>query len=115
MKQLPAYAVILVGICLLGGAAYDEQRGIALESSRHSDPWTRLVRRQDRPERFRDIMQFEWLRGAIALCAGLVILGLERRMDRLDPFSPRFAGNAAIDDLDATLAQEQRRRKQPLK
>ena len=110
-----AYLLVLLGCIFIADATYDEQqRGVANAVSprggRHY-----VISRADDPEQFRNLMAYQWLRGPLFLCGGFIILGFCRRADRLDPFSPDFAGSDALDDLNRTLTEEERRRHQPLK
>ena len=107
MRYIP-HIMIFVGICLLGHAAYDEHRGVVVSRFR-------LVQRTEDPQRFRSLMLSEWLRASIFVCAGFVILGIYRRADRLDPFSPDFTSNSALDELDQTLTDEQRKQRKPIR
>ncbi|MES2569019.1 MAG: hypothetical protein V4710_03070 [Verrucomicrobiota bacterium] len=121
MNRIIAYSLILLGVFLLGDAAYDEHRGIAgaaspdgLLTGVSSHP-PNVVKQAEDPQGFRDLMLYQWVRAPLALCAGLFILGLCRRADRIDPFSPDFAGNQALDELNRTLTEEQAKRHRPLK
>jgi hypothetical protein len=53
--------------------------------------------------------------GPLVLCAGSIILGICRHADRIDPFSPKFAGNAALDELNEALTKEEEARHRPLR
>ena len=109
-----AYIMIALGIYLLGDAAYDERRGIAEARSPSRNSRPNVVKRAEDPEEFRNLMQYQWLRAPLILCAGFIILGICRRADRLDPFAPDFAGNSALDELDQTLTEQQEKRRRPL-
>lgn len=121
MNRLVAYVLILIGTVLLGDAAYDEQRGIAEAAS--PDPTgtssmahvPNVVRRDEDPKGFRNLMLYQWLRAPLFLLGGLFILCLCRRADSLDPFSADFAGNQALDELNRTLTKEQAKQHRPLK
>ena len=121
MNRILAYGLILLGIFLLGDAAYDEHRGIAEAASPDglltgvSTSAPNVVKRDENPQSFRNLMLYQWLRSPLALCAGLIILGLCRRADRVDPFSPDFAGNDALDELNRTLTDEEQKRHRPIK
>ena len=74
-----------------------------------------MAKRRDDPAAFRDLMTYQWIRVVLAFSAGLILLGLCRRADRLDPFSDSFAGQAALDELARSLSEEQEKRRRPLK
>jgi hypothetical protein len=59
-------------------------------------------------------MTYQWLRGPVFVCGGLVILGICRRAERLDPFSRTFVGSASLDELERTLKEEEEKRHRPL-
>jgi hypothetical protein len=48
-------------------------------------------------------MAYQWTRGSLPLLAGFIILGICRRTDRFDPFSPDLAGSDTTrsDDRNA--------------
>ena len=120
MNRIFAYGLIMLSVFLFGDAAYDEHRGIADAASPDgllsgfSSHLPNVVNRSEDPKGFRNLMLYQWVRAPLALCAGLFILGLCNRADRTDPFSPDFAGNQALDELNRTLTEEQAKRHRPL-
>ncbi len=106
-----AFAIMIFGICLLALALLDEHRGETVMRRRYT---SYTIKRGENPERFRDAMHYKWGRGAVWVCCGWIILGICRRADRSDPFSPDFAGNDALDELHKSLDREEERRKRPL-
>jgi hypothetical protein len=108
-----AYGLILFGLVLLCAAARDEHRGVAEAGSpsRYGAVHMNIISKRIDPKNFRNLMEYEWGRGAVFLCGGLILLNFIRRMDRLDPFSPNFEGNSALDELNRTLTEEEERRK----
>lgn len=90
-----AYAFILAGLIYLADATYDQYRGIASVSSRSQ---VYVASRADKPMEFRSLMGYQWTRGSLALLAGLIILDICRRADRLDPFSPDLPHSDPLDD-----------------
>ena len=116
MKWFP-HVFILLGIALFGQSAYDEHRGVVSIC-----PPTRIgflhreqASRKEDPKRFRELMAYEWATATIILFAGFVMLGICRRIDHLDPLTPEFRGTDALDDLERTLDNEERRRHRPIK
>ena len=59
-------------------------------------------------------MTYQWYRGPLFIFGGFIILGLCRRADRTDPFSPDFAGSDALDNLNRALTEEEKRRQRPI-
>ncbi len=110
-----AYILILLGLILIGDAAYDEHRGIASATSPTRSAQYNIVARSKDPEQFRNLMTYQWVRGALLLLGGLIVIGICQRADRIDPFSPHFAGSDALDDLNRTLTEEERKRNHPIK
>lgn len=71
------------------------------------------VRKADAPREFRDIMTYKWIRGSLVLIAGISFLSIRRSMDKLNPFSPDFAGSAELDEPGRVLDEEEKRRRRP--
>jgi hypothetical protein len=112
-----AFARLLMGfsLFLFAHAAYDEDRGIAAPPfvpSRYSRP---IERRDINPVMFRALMTYEWECPFAFFMAGAIILGMVRRADRCDPFSPAFAGKAALKECERTLDAELRKKHSPLR
>src|SRR5271168_4368217 len=96
-----AYAIILVGLIFLALSAYDEHRQIASVVNPIGYYPARLtVKKADNPKQYRDLMTYEWLDVIGALGAGIILLCMCRRADKLDPLSPDFAGNPELDELE---------------
>ncbi len=112
MKHVFAFIIILLGVCLFGHAAYDEHRGMTRPGTRGS--YRIIVKRED-PQGFRNVMTFRWIMASVVMCAGFVVLGLSRRVERLDPFDPDFKGNSALDELNDELTKEQEKRRRPFR
>jgi hypothetical protein len=110
-----AYILIVIGLIFVADAAYDEHRGVADALSPGRGSRRHIVACSDDPEQFRNLMTYQWVRGPLFLVGGFIILGFCRRADRLDPFSPDFAGSDALDDLNRTLTEEEQRRHRPIK
>jgi len=108
---------LVMGVVMLGLAARDEGRGVATVTGPTRMGFlnpNRATRAED-PKRFRELMTYEWVAASIYTLAGLVMLGICRRIDRLDPLDPEFRGTDALDDLDRTLDKEERQRRRPIK
>jgi hypothetical protein len=60
-------------------------------------------------------MNYQWFGAGLFLCAGFAILGIRRRLDRCDPFSPDFAGNRALDECERVLDAELEKKHRPLR
>jgi hypothetical protein len=74
---------------------------------RNFDRTTVRVYKSESPERFREIITSRWYMVCACLGGGVLMLVIARRADRLDPFSPHFAGNQALDDLGDTLRKKE--------
>jgi hypothetical protein len=107
--------LILWGLFLLGAAAYDEHRGIATLRDLRNLTNPRIAKRAEDPQKFRNLMTYQWFRGGAIFLGGVIIVRIGRRLDRLDPSSKHFAGNRAFDELDRVLDEEQERRRRPLR
>ena len=67
-----------------------------------------VASRSEKPDEFRGLIAYEWIRGFLLLGAGGILISVCRRADELDPFSPRFAGKADVEDLGRTLDQKKK-------
>ena len=110
-----AYILIVTGLFFLGDAAHDEHRGVADAQAPGAGAIRHVINSEDDPAQFRNLMAYEWFRGPLFLAGGFIILGLCRRADRLDPFSPDFAGSSSLDDLNRTLREEEEKRRRLLR
>jgi hypothetical protein len=108
MRSL-AYLLIALGSILLLLAAYDEHREIASVMAPSRSMILIIVKKSDNPQEFRNLMTYQWLRGFFLLGAGVIILGIVRRADRLDPFSPDFVGKTEVDKLGQMLDEKKKR------
>jgi hypothetical protein len=109
-----AFFLIGLGLWFFVDAGRDEWREIAEAISPRGGE-TMVIPKADDPEQFRNLMVYQWWRGVVVLIAGMVILGIVRRADRLDPFSPDFRGSNALDELDQSLKEQERRHRRPFK
>lgn len=105
------YLLILIGLFCLVDAAYDQYRGVASTSTRSSQY---IEKKADKNSLFQNLMIYQWGRGFLFFSGGLIILGICRRSDCQDPFSPNFSGSPAIDELNRSLTEEEEKRKRPL-
>lgn len=113
--RLLAYILFGFGLIYLADAAYDENRGVADVVSPTGYGHRFAVKRAEDPEQFRNLMAYQGVRGTLFLMGGFISLGICRRADRCDPFSPDFAGKPALDDLNRSLTEEDEKRHRPLK
>jgi hypothetical protein len=102
--------MILLGIILLALAAYDQYTGTASATGFGPGGATQFAKKAEQPDTFQRIVAYEWLRGSLIVCAGLFILWRCDAADRSDPFSPKFRGNAELDELGRKLDEEKRKR-----
>jgi hypothetical protein len=107
MKWL-AYGLLLLSVIFLADGI---QETITGQVEAHAPRGG--VRRADRatqPEEFRNLMNYQWARGGLTAAVGLICLGLKRRNDLLNPFSPNFKGNTALDELGEILDEKNSRK-----
>ena len=93
---------------------YSERSGIASYRRSRMDR-TIVVKRSERPEEFRNLMNARWLQTSIWIAGGLIVNGFIRRQNRLDPMSPSFQGQRSLDDLGKWLDEENEKRHRPLR
>jgi len=108
MKYL-AYGLIILTLLLAAQAVEQQITGRAEVSSPGRSFRINVADRDSKPEEYTNLMTYQWIRAILPACAGLFLLYLIRRSDRLDPFSPHFQGNAAIDDLSKHLEDQNKR------
>jgi hypothetical protein len=109
------YLMVGLSVLLFAHAKYDEDRGIAAPPyvpTRYTRP---IEERETNPKMFRALMSYEWACPVVFLIGGFVLIGLVRRADRCDPFSPSFSGSAALDECERTLDAELRKKHRPLR
>lgn len=104
-----SYLLILMGCVFLADAAYDQNTGVA-DAVAPRGARRYIIAREKDPAQFRSLMAYQWFRGSMTLMGGLIILGICRRADRLDPLSPDFAGSNALDELHQTLTDAEKRK-----
>lgn len=104
-----SYLLILMGCVFLADAAYDQNTGVA-DAVAPRGARRYIISREKDPAQFRSLMAYQWFRGSMTLMGGLIILGICRRADRLDPLSPDFAGSNALDELHQTLTDAEKRK-----
>ena len=111
MKFL-AYFLILVGALQFASLGYDESRGAThAPISRKTGILPGTIHRQSEPENFRNAVACYCYYASAFLLLGIVMMAVGWRMDKSDPLSPDFAGNAALDDWAKAMNEEEERRK----
>jgi hypothetical protein len=116
--RILAYLFLIWGGFAIFATYHDEQRGVTAvyqPGTIYAAYTQNVVKRADDPEKFRDAMKYQWLRASVPLVLSMILFGIIRQQDRLDPMSPRFAGNKALDELSDELDREKRRRERPLR
>ena len=108
-----AYLLIASGFILLLFAAYDEYREVASVMPPSRSGIRLIVKKADNPQEFRNLMTYQWLRDLLLLGTGIIVLGICRRADRLDPLSSTFAGKTEVDELGQILDREEDKRHRP--
>ena len=112
--RLLAFALLVWSVFMFVSNIRDEQSGVTIvHMVGGRDPAPEVVNRVDDPEKFRHAMVYQWMFASAPLLLSVVLFGLIRRQDRLDPMSPNFAGNKALDELGEELDRERQRRKGP--
>jgi hypothetical protein len=86
-----SYILIAAGLILAGRAAFDEHRGITTEPVIEAGSIILeygKVAKSENPNGFQNDMNFHWLYACLTLGAGLILLQIIRKEDRLDPLAP---------------------------
>jgi hypothetical protein len=107
--RILAYFFILLGLVLLIRAARSENSGVSRAIGPGAGITYLVERREIDPKAFRALMNYQWIESTMPVLIGIVILGLLRRQEKLEPFSVDFAGTSAIDDLEKTLNEKEHR------
>lgn len=111
MKIL-AYLLIVLGSIQLAIIGYDELRGVT--SSPGDGSPTVLpgdIHKQSDPEGFHNAIVCHSYYALAPLFLGILMVVVEKRMDKSDPESPDFAGNKALDDWSRAMDAEEKRRR----
>jgi len=94
--RLLSYMLLILGIWLLGKAAYQQYRGITtMPAVTVREQLTGIVKsgkieRQKDPDDFRLAMTLHWFFGIVSAFAGMGLYQHIRKAERLYPFSPDF-------------------------
>jgi hypothetical protein len=94
-----AYFLIGLGVLQFASIGYDECRGVTSSPSDGSAtvlPAT--IQKQSEPDQFHNAIVCHCYYAFTTLMFGILMLVVEKRMDKSDPTSPDFAGNKALDD-----------------
>jgi hypothetical protein len=102
-----AYFLIVLGSILFAIIGYDEFRGVT--SSPTDMPGD--ISKQSAPEDFHNAIVCHLYYAGSSLFLGILLLVIDRKMDKSDPDSPNFSGNKALDDWGRAMDAEEERRK----
>jgi hypothetical protein len=105
-----ACLLILLAIYNFRKGVYDQERGVAT-FQRGRGLEVQVIAKADDPEGFRNLISHRWTRGTVMLLGGLMVLGIARRSDASDPFSPDFGKGSEPETQDPVLEAELRRRR----
>jgi len=107
MKSI-AIVLVLLSVFLVIEAARDQISGRAVIYSPTRSFQRFVAERTSAPEQYRNMMTYQWFCAPLPALAGLFLLFVIRKQDRLDPLSKDFQGAAAIDELSEYLDSEKR-------
>ena len=102
-----AYFLIVIGVLYFAVIGYDEYRGITESPSNMPGD----VHKQSAPENFHNAIVCHSYYASAFLFLGILMLVIDKSMDKSDPESPDFAGNNALDDWGKTMQEEEERRR----
>jgi hypothetical protein len=112
--RVVAWLLLAIGVLKILVAWEAEQKGLVYtRGGRRSLP--KLVKRVDNPDEFRNLMTARCLEAMFWVAGGMTIRGFVRRQERLDPMSPSFQGQKALDDLGKWLDNENDKHHRPLR
>jgi hypothetical protein len=107
-----AYFLIIVGALQFASIEYDEYRGVTREPSN-----SRVgilpggISKRSEPENFHNAIICHCYYATAFLFLGILMVVVDKSMDKSDPESPDFAGNHALDDWGKAMQAEEERRK----
>jgi hypothetical protein len=96
-----AYFLIVVGALCFAVVGYDEYRGVTESPSEMPGD----IHKQSEPENFHNAIVCHSYYASAFLFLGILMLVVDKSMDKSDPESPDFAGNKALDDWAKTLKE----------
>ena len=106
-----AYFLIVVGALQFASIGYDEYRGVtrAPANSRVGILPGGISKARE-PENFHNAIVCHSYYASAFLFLGIMMVVVDRRMDKSDIESPDFAGNKALDDWGKAMDEEAKRR-----
>lgn len=69
-----------------------------------------ICSRNEDPKHFRDILFYRWIQAVVPAMAGWIILGIVRRQNSVDPFSPDIGASLATDASDCNAQTSKTKR-----
>jgi hypothetical protein len=107
-----AYFLIVLGVLQFASIGYDEYRGVtrAPANSRIGILPGRISKESE-PENFHNAIVCHSYYAFAPLFLGILMLVVEKRMDKSDPESPDFAGNKALDDWAKAMKEVEEKQK----
>ena len=101
-----AYLLIVVGALYFAAIGYDEYRGITSGPSDTPED----IQQQSHPETFHNAIVCHVFYASASVFLGILMLLIDRHMDKSDPESPDFTGNDALDEWGKSMQAEDERR-----
>ncbi len=98
-----AWGLLGLGGLSLADAVRDQIKGKVEAVRPGRNAKAHVVLRAEDPKRFRNLMNYQWVRSFVFGFAGVGLLLVGRRVDACNPFSPHFKGGKAIDELGEYL------------
>jgi|SRR5674476_231012 len=107
-----AYLLVIAGALQFASIGYDEYRGATQAPSDGSGMiLPGLIHKQSEPDIFHNAIVCHSYYAFAPLFLGILMLVVDKRMDKSDIESPDFAGNKALDDWGRAMQAEEERRK----
>ncbi len=110
MKWL-AYFLIVLGTLQFASIGYDEYRGVThAPFSLRAGILFGIIHKQSQPEEFHNAIVCHCYYAFAYLLLGVLMVIVDKRMDKSDIESPDYAGNKALDDWGKAMDEEAKRR-----
>jgi hypothetical protein len=107
-----AYLFVIVGALQFAWIGYDEYRGATQAPSDGSGMiLPGLIHKQSEPEIFHNAIVCHSYYASAFLFLGILMLVVDKSMDKSDIESPDFAGNKALDDWAKAMKEVEERQK----
>ena len=106
-----AYFLIVLGTLQFASIGHDEYRGVTrAPRSFRAGILPAVIHKQSQPEEFHNAIACHCYYAFASLLLGVLMVIVDKRMDKSDIESPDYAANKALDDWGKAMDEEAKRR-----